>query len=97
MLAAVAWKECSWNPDVIYGRRNSRVGAGGIMQIMPDTAIGLGISHADRFIPAIAIPAAAGMLNDLKADFGGSDELMLAGYNAGPGNVTKHGGIPPFS
>jgi len=66
------------------------------MQLLPGTATSLGISLDDRFDPALAVPAAARYLAEEKARFG-SDELMLAAYNAGPGNVEAYGGIPPFT
>ncbi len=91
MLAAVAWQESRFNPDAV-----SPVGAAGMMQIMPGTATTLGITLADRFDPDIAVPAAHRYLTEQKTAFG-TDELMLAAYNAGPGNVQTHGGIPPFT
>lgn len=68
-------------------------GATGIMQIIPKWHPELG--EAGALDPARAIPYAAKILRQWKDQFG-SWELALAAYNAGPGNVTKYGGIPPF-
>ena len=58
-----------------------------------DTAAGLGVTNP--FDPSQSIGGAAQMLDTLLGRFG-STELALAAYNAGPGAVTKHGGIPPY-
>ena len=47
--------------------------------------------------PGDAIPSAARMLAGLKRRFHGSGALALAAYNAGPGNVRRFGGVPPFA
>ncbi|MDH4277362.1 MAG: transglycosylase SLT domain-containing protein [Acidimicrobiia bacterium] len=88
LLAAVAKNESGFNPNAI-----SPAGAQGIMQFMPGTAAEFGV---DPFDPASAIDGAARFLRQLQDQFG-SVELALAAYNAGPGNVTKYGGIPPFT
>lgn len=87
LLAAVAKNESGFNPSAV-----SPVGAQGLMQFMPATAAQFGV---DPFNPESAVDGAARYLRQLMDDFG-SVELALAGYNAGPGNVRKHGGIPPF-
>jgi soluble lytic murein transglycosylase-like protein len=46
--------------------------------------------------PADSIFAAATLVRDLKAIVGTNTKLVLAAYNAGPGNVQKYGGVPPF-
>lgn len=92
LLAAVAWQESGFSPDVIDCSRRSHAGAMGIMQFMPSTASGFGI---DACKPEQAIPAAAQYLMANYSTFG-SWELALAAYNAGGGNVKKYGGIPPF-
>jgi soluble lytic murein transglycosylase-like protein len=63
------------------------------MQFMPATAKGLGVDPTD---PASSIDGAARYLSDLTQQFG-STELALAAYNAGPGTVRRHGGIPPYA
>jgi soluble lytic murein transglycosylase-like protein len=63
------------------------------MQFMPATAEGLGVNALD---PTSAINGAAKYLSSLTEQFG-STELALAAYNAGPGTVSRYGGIPPYS
>lgn len=87
LLAAVASKESNFDPGAV-----SPAGAQGLMQFMPATAAGLGVTALD---PASAVDGAARYLKDLTARFG-STELALAAYNAGPGTVSRHGGIPPY-
>src|SRR3954469_5632163 len=52
---------------------------------------------ASVYDPADAIYAAAGLVRDLKAIVGTDPKLVLAAYNAGPGNVQKYRGVPPFA
>ncbi|MBB3083155.1 NlpC/P60 family protein [Geodermatophilus sabuli] len=87
LLAAVASKESGFNASAV-----SPAGAQGLMQFMPATAAGLGV---DPFDPASAVDGAARYLSQLTGRFG-STELGLAAYNAGPGTVSRHGGIPPY-
>ncbi|SOE01171.1 transglycosylase SLT domain-containing protein [Blastococcus haudaquaticus] len=87
LLAAVAAKESSFNASAV-----SPAGAQGLMQFMPATAKGLGVNPLD---PNSAIDGAARYLSSLSQQFG-STELALAAYNAGPGTVSKYGGIPPY-
>ena len=87
LLAAVAQQESSFNASAV-----SPAGAQGLMQFMPATAKGLGVNPLD---PASAIDGAAKYLSSLTQQFGSTD-LALAAYNAGPGTVTRHGGIPPY-
>lgn len=87
LLAAVAWTESAFQPDVV-----SHAGAIGLMQIMPGTAGDLGVDPRD---PAQAIDGAARYLRDAFERFG-DVRLALAAYNAGPGAVASHGGIPPY-
>lgn len=88
LLAAVAKNESGFNVGAV-----SPAGAQGIMQFMPATATQMGV---DPFDPASAIDGAARYLRQLQDQFG-SVELALAAYNAGPGNVSKYGGVPPFT
>jgi peptidoglycan DL-endopeptidase CwlO len=87
LLEAVAWTESDFRPDVV-----SHAGAIGLMQIMPGTAAGLGVDPRD---PVQAIDGAARYLRDALDRFG-DVRLALAAYNAGPGAVASHGGIPPY-
>lgn len=88
LLAAVAQQESSFDAGAV-----SPAGAQGLMQFMPATARGLGV---DPFDPASAVDGAARYLAELTERFG-STELGLAAYNAGPGTVSRYGGIPPYA
>ncbi|HEY3591752.1 MAG TPA: transglycosylase SLT domain-containing protein [Buttiauxella sp.] len=65
----------------------SYAGAGGLMQIMPDTASDLGVT--DRFNPEQSVAGGAKYMSQLKKKYKGDTALALAAYNAGPGNIDK--------
>ena len=88
VLAAMASQESGFNSSAV-----SPAGAQGLMQFMPATAAGLGVNAMD---PASAIDGAARYLSSLTKQFG-STQLALAAYNAGPGTVSRYGGIPPYA
>ena len=73
----------------------SPAGAFGLTQVMPDTAKDLGIYPAYYDDPMLQLDGGARYFLTQLNKFG-SVPLALAAYNAGPGNVTKYGGIPPF-
>ncbi|MGY1727583.1 NlpC/P60 family protein [Geodermatophilus sp. SYSU D01062] len=88
LLAAVAEVESGFDSAAV-----SSAGATGLMQFMPATARGLGVDATD---PASSIDGAARYLRQLTDRFGSTD-LALAAYNAGPGTVARHGGVPPYA
>lgn len=88
VLAAVAKVESAFDPTAV-----SHAGATGLMQFMPSTAEAMGVDPLD---PASAIDGAARYLSENLRRFG-SLELSLAAYNAGPGAVQRHNGIPPYT
>lgn len=90
LVKAVIQTESGGNPRAV-----SRAGAMGLMQLMPANVREAGIS--DPFDPEQNIAAGTRQLADLMGQYHGDLDLALAGYNAGPGNVRKYGGVPPFA
>ena len=89
LLHSIAQTESEYNQDA-----RSEVGAIGMMQLMPDTAAGLGVDPNDL---AGNIEGGAKYMRELLDTFDGDLEKAVAAYNAGPNAVKKHGGIPPFA
>jgi len=73
----------------------SRKGAQGLMQLIPDTAARFGVTDATD--PAQNIKGGVAYLEWLLEKFDGDPILALAGYNAGEGAVLQHGGVPPYA
>lgn len=92
LIRAIIKVESNFNHKAI-----SRVGARGLMQLMPPTADELGFRRAlDHRNPRANILAGARYVRSLINEFGGDLTRALAAYNAGPGAVKKYGGVPPF-
>lgn len=72
----------------------SSVGATGLMQIMPFNNNSLGITDATD--PYQNIMGGVKLLRQYIDMYNGDIKLGLAAYNAGPGNVNKYNGVPPF-
>jgi soluble lytic murein transglycosylase-like protein len=90
LIEAVITAESAFNPLAV-----SRTGAVGLMQLMPATAARFGVK--DRTDPAQNILGGAKYLDFLLNKFKKNKKLAIAAYNAGEGNVKKHGNkIPPF-
>ena len=90
LVRAVVQVESAFNP---FAR--SPKGAGGLMQLMPATALRFGVRNA--FNPVENIRAGVAYLRELLDRYSNNEQLALAAYNAGPGAVDKYGqNVPPY-
>jgi hypothetical protein len=89
LVRAIIHAESAFNPNAV-----SRVGAQGLMQLMPATAARFGVSEA--FVPAENIKGGVSYLAWLLKRFDGDISRVAAGYNAGEGAVDRYDGVPPY-
>ena len=90
IVRAIIHAESAYNPNAL-----SRVGAQGLMQLMPATARRFGVGNA--FDASQNISGGVQYLAWLLKRFKGDLALAAAGYNAGEGAVDKYRGVPPYS
>jgi hypothetical protein len=90
LVESVIRAESAFNPTAV-----SRTGARGLMQLMPKTAVALGVR--DSFNPRENIEGGVRHLRYLLDRYPGNVALAVAAYNAGEGAVDSYRGIPPYA
>ena len=90
LVRAMIHAESGFNPRAV-----SRKGALGLMQLMPEVARSLGVRNPYR--PEENVVGGCRYVAQLLTRYRGDLSLALAAYNAGPGAVERHGGVPPYS
>lgn len=90
LLELIGYHESAFKSNAV-----SSAGAVGIMQLMPSTAVGLGVT--DSYDARQNIMGGAKLLKNLYDAYNGDLDLVLSGYSAGTGAVRKYGGVPPYA